>query len=145
MFHSSLQYGETALFVASGKGAVAVVQLLIENGADICICKEVCLQYVCTAVIHILMVSKLSDKTLVLTKCLPKIPWLYAHTNSGTRSIYNVHVRCNNWIHCTCIGVLTYSWQLSLIVFLISTIGYQHLYHLLYISPHPLPVWELLY
>ena len=34
MFHSFLQCGQTPLFSASEKGHVAVVQLLIENGAN---------------------------------------------------------------------------------------------------------------
>ena len=38
---SSAQIGRTPLFSASGKGHVAVVLLLIENGADISICNEV--------------------------------------------------------------------------------------------------------
>ena len=38
----SLQSGETPVWTASWKGHSAVVQLLIENGADINICNEVC-------------------------------------------------------------------------------------------------------
>ena len=38
----SLQFGETPVYSASMEGHSAVVQLLIENGADISICDEVC-------------------------------------------------------------------------------------------------------
>ena len=38
---SSVQAGETPLFYASLNGHVAVVQLLLQNNADISICKEV--------------------------------------------------------------------------------------------------------
>ena len=37
----SLQNGVTPVYSASSKGHTAVVQLLIENGADISICDEV--------------------------------------------------------------------------------------------------------
>ena len=35
-----LQYGQTPVYVASCKGHVTVVELLMKNGADIRICKE---------------------------------------------------------------------------------------------------------
>ena len=38
-----LQDGETPVWTASREGHTAVVQLLIENGADVTICKEVCI------------------------------------------------------------------------------------------------------
>ena len=37
----SLQSGQTPVYSASSKGHTAVVQLLIENGADVIICDEV--------------------------------------------------------------------------------------------------------
>ena len=40
----SLQSGQTPVYSASRKGHAAVVQLLIENGADISIYEEVCIQ-----------------------------------------------------------------------------------------------------
>ena len=40
----SLQRGDTPVNIASFEGHAAVVQLLIENGADISICEEVCIQ-----------------------------------------------------------------------------------------------------
>ena len=40
----SLQSGRTPVNIASFEGHTAVVQLLIENGADVSICEEVCIQ-----------------------------------------------------------------------------------------------------
>ena len=38
---SPLQYGRTPVYCASQKGNTAVVELLIENGADVTLCDKV--------------------------------------------------------------------------------------------------------
>ena len=84
---SYLQSGRTPVYTASWKGHTAVVELLIENGADISICEEVC-----SLTIIIGICTKLMTNS-------HRLIGMFVETSALPKFMYSAHV-CQTCVCC---------------------------------------------